>query len=591
MEQNRFSLLLYRTSLVGALLGLTATLYFLAGLSGYVGSPFFNVAAAAATLLAVLFFLVIFFACLKRITKPGLLLWLFILAVLLTEIVLGLVPPTAQDELTHHLALPRLYVRAGRIFDLPFALHSYYPMLLDMLYTPWIRWGWDSFPKLVHGLFGFLTGVLVYAYLARRLSPTYGLLGAFFYVSTPVVLRLNHLAYVDLGLIFYSTAALLCLLGWLEKTQARRWLILAGLSAGFAMATKPNGLLAFLLLTLLLVFALGKEKERGVGQVLGWVFLFAVLALVSFSPWVMKNVVQTGNPLFPFLTDLFGGAVGRDGGTPELGILAKRRLLYGESWVEIAALPLRVFFSRQDDVAQFFDGVLSPLLILFLPWAFKGKWPEEKRLFIGFVLLYFSYALFLGDLRIRYILPIVPPLVILAVYGVHNIYLRIVHPSFLFGGLILLTALNGVYLWNHFRVVSPVEYVAGRESRQAYLTRMLPDYPAFQYINGNLPPTAKIYLLFMGRRAYYCERDYFHDAGENAAVLLGMIRNAKSSDEIRLKLRDKGLTHLLVREDLLTRFLANSLTAENWQVWDAFVRAHLQALYRNGSYALYQVHG
>ncbi len=517
-----------------------------------------------------------------------------ILALLALEIVLGLVPPTARDELTHHLLLPRLYVRAGRIFDLPFALYSYYPMLLDMLYTPWLRWGWDWAPKLVHGLFGFLTALLIYAYLAHRLSAVYGLLGFFFYLSTPIILRLGNLAYVDLGLVFYSTAALLCLLFYLEETGAARWLVLAGLSAGFAMATKPNGLLGFLLLALLFAFALGKEKGRGGSWMLSRLFFFGLLALAAFSPWAVKNLLETGNPLFPFFPGLLGGAAGGDGGDGDvagLSIIETRRLLYGENWFQIAALPVRLFFSGRDDAPQYFDGVLSPLLILFLPWAFKGKWEREKRLFFGFAVFYLLYALFLGSLRIRYILPIVPPLVILAVYGVHNIYLRIVHPLFLYAALALLVGLNGVYLWDYFQAVAPLGYLAGRESRAAYLERTLPDYPAFQYVNARLPAAARIYLLFMGRRAYYCERDYFHDWGDNPALLLHVIQGAKSGDDIASRLRARGLTHLLAREDLLKRFLDNNLKPAEAKALDAFARAHLTRLYQDGRYSVYQING
>ena len=63
-------------------------------------------------------------------------LWLAIFVILVTEIILCLVPPTARDELTHHLAIPQLYARAGRIIEVPMAPYSYFPMLLDMLYTP-----------------------------------------------------------------------------------------------------------------------------------------------------------------------------------------------------------------------------------------------------------------------------------------------------------------------------------------------------------------------------------------------------------------------------------------------------------------------
>src|SRR3989338_7654153 len=254
MAQDQFSTLLYRTSVCGSLLGATATLYFLGGISGYIGNPFLNAAAGAAVLLAALYFLYVFLVYLPDKSLLGSLLWLLILLVLGAEIVLGFLPPTARDELTHHLAIPRLYVKAGRILEVPFALYSYYPMLLDMLYMPWVRWGWDSIPKLIHGLYGFMTALLLYAYLARRLSSIYGLLGFFFFICTPAILRLSHWAYVDLAVTFYSTASLLCLLRWLEEREEKRWFILAGLSAGLATATKPNGLLALLVLVFLLVF-------------------------------------------------------------------------------------------------------------------------------------------------------------------------------------------------------------------------------------------------------------------------------------------------------------------------------------------------
>ena len=104
----------------------------------------------------------------------------------------------------------RSYARAGRMIEVPMAPYSYYPMLLDMLYTPWVYWGYDFVPKWIHALFGFLTGLLLYAYCAGRMNAVYGLLGFFFFVSTPAVARLSHWGYIDLGITFYTTAALIC---------------------------------------------------------------------------------------------------------------------------------------------------------------------------------------------------------------------------------------------------------------------------------------------------------------------------------------------------------------------------------------------
>ena len=588
---DRFSQLFYRTCLVGCFLGFVATLYFIAGVSGHLGSPLLNLVTVIAILLAALSFLYVIIIQIRGEGRLGSLIWILILGILLAEVLLGLVPPWARDELIHHLAIPKLYVHSGRIHEVPFAPYSYYPMLLDMLYIPFVKWGWDSIPKLIHGLFGFLTGVLIYAYLARRLSAIYGLLGFLFFIFTPAILRLSNWAYVDLGLVFYSLASLLCLLWWYD-TQQPRWLILAGLSVGFALSTKPNGLLVFFLLCFAVVFLLGKIYQKNIYKVCGWTLLFLFFASITFSPWWIKNLIQTGNAFYPAFAGFFSSVgEGSSGGGAGVGIFGKRALLWGESWWEIAALPIRVFFTGRDDEAQHFDGVLSPMLILFLPWAFKGKWGEEKKLMFSFVVFYFLYALFLVDLRIRYLLPMVAPLVILLVYGVHNIYLRILHPAILVGGVIFLLAFNGVYLWNYFQSVSPLGFLSGKESREGFLTRMLPDYPAMQYINQKLPSTAKIYFIFMGRRVYYCLRDYFHDPGDLAWSLVRMIQEAQSESGVKTKLEEKGLTHLLVRDELLQRFLRNNLSSEKQKLWDSFVTLHLRGLFRDQRYSLYQVHG
>ena len=217
MIDERSSALLFKSCLAGCVLGTAATLYFLLGLAGYVHNPLLNFAVVSVLAACALFFLAEFFSIPIKANRLGRLIWVAVLVILIAEIILGFLPPTARDELTHHLAIPKLYARAGQVIEVPMAPYAYYPMLLDMLYTPLIYWGYDFIAKHVHALFGFLTGLLIYAHLTRRLSPVYGLLGFFFFISTPAVLRLSHWAYIDLGITFYSTATLLCLLRWSEE--------------------------------------------------------------------------------------------------------------------------------------------------------------------------------------------------------------------------------------------------------------------------------------------------------------------------------------------------------------------------------------
>jgi hypothetical protein len=594
IAEERFTVLLWRTSLTGVLLGAAATLYFLVGLAGYVTRPLPNFFIAAALGGALLFFFREFFRAFDESPWAGRCLWIAIFFLMVIAVLLCLVPPTARDELTHHLTIPRLYARAGRIIEVPMAPYSYYPMLLDMFYTPWVVWGYDSVPKLVHALFGYLTGLVLYAYLARRMNSLYGLLGFLFWISIPSVLRLSHWAYVDLGIVFYTTSAFLCLLRWNEAKDRRSWLVLAGLAAGFAFATKPNGLVACLLLFLILAWQLARAPERGFGGMVCELAVFGVAVALPCLPWLAKNLYQTGNPFFPLLGGVFGAkgpAASAAVQYVSLGVFTKRELFYGETWWQIAALPLRLFFSGEDDNPQYFDGVLSPLLILLLPWAFKGKWLEEKRWLFAFAGLYLAYSLFLVDLRARYVLLIVPPLVVLFVYAVFNIYLRLKRPAYLLALLLFFVGYHGFYLCRYFQTVAPVQYLFGKQSRAAYLTRALPEYATFEYINDQLPSDAKIYLLFIGRRGYYCERDYFHDGGELPAFLQGAMVSAQEPAQVEHVLRKEGITHLMVRTDLLARYLVDNLPPVKIALWNEFAVSRLALKFQERGYALYQLHG
>ncbi|HEX7229209.1 MAG TPA: phospholipid carrier-dependent glycosyltransferase, partial [Candidatus Binatia bacterium] len=393
--EERFSTLLLRTVLVGCLLGASATLYFLFGLAGYVHNFWLNTGVAAASGFSALFFLAKFFSIPTRTNWVGRILWAATLLLILTQVVLGLLPPTSRDELTHHLAIPKLYADAGRIIEVPIASYAYYPMLLDMLYTPWVYWGYDFVPKIIHGLFASLTGLLLFAYLRHRLNTVYGLLGFFLYLSMPAIARLSHWGYIDLGLTFYTMASLLCLLAWRQERDGLIWLSCAGVSLGFALATKPNGLLAALVIGILFLLVIVHRPRRRIAETSREVALFLGFILLGFAPWLLKNWVQTGNPFFPLLNSWFLSNTGTTTFSPSfngVGILQKRHWLYDESLAQILALPLRIFFSGQDDRPQFFDGVLTPVLIAFLPWAFKGKWLEDKKLFAGFAAIFLFYA-------------------------------------------------------------------------------------------------------------------------------------------------------------------------------------------------------
>jgi len=544
------------------------------------------------------------------------------LAVLaLCLLVLACTPPFSRDALIHHLQVPKLYLQHGGMYELPELFFSYYPMNLDLLYMGALWLGSDILPKYLHMAFAFATAVLLYWHLRRRLSSSYAWLGALFFLSIPIIVKLSITVYVDLGLVFFSTAALLLLFRWLE-TKRLRDLLLAGICCGLGIGTKYNGLLVLFILTFMvpLLFIRSQEqKQRAARPAVKAAVLFCFMALLATSPWLIRNAVWTGNPVYPLYNSFFSRIsaptatdqqqddavdaeneeVNKAGSVQ--GVFARRYILYQENIWQLLLLPIRIFFEGQDGDPRYFDGRLNPFLLLLPLQVFFRPAARQVRIeqiaLAAFSLLYFLFAFNTGVLRIRYLVPMVPCLVILSMYGLNNLELlaaRHLHrPRLLtaiwFIPVFLLLAWNGNYIRQQFQEVAPLGYIIGRVSRDEYLSRQLPEHPIMQYVNKNLPSSAKILCIFMGRRGYYLHRPHLFDHYGHSKLFLSWLRQPESTAETVLhNLQEQHISHLLLRTDLMAQWL---YTAESHQqeLWNQLNRNHLVAVNTHLNYILYQV--
>ena len=114
---------------------------------------------------------------------------LLLTALVIATIVLGSVPPVDRDALTHHLFVPKLWLKHGGIHEIPEIPFSYYPMNLDLLYTIPLYFGNDIIPKYIHYLFALSTAGLIFNYLKKKLGLQYGLFGALFFLSIPIIVK------------------------------------------------------------------------------------------------------------------------------------------------------------------------------------------------------------------------------------------------------------------------------------------------------------------------------------------------------------------------------------------------------------------
>lgn len=541
--------------------------------------------------------------------EKGIFLLLFALAVLVASVVImSMVPPVSKDALVHHLAVPKLYLNHGGIYEIPFMDFSYYPMNLDLLYMIPLYFGNDIIPKLIHFAFALSTAWIIFIYLKKRAGILYGLSGAVFFLSTPVIVKLSINVYVDLGIIFFSFAALLLILKWLNTDFKTRYLIYSGIMCGLALGTKYNGLITFVILALFIPYLYSRSSRDKIHLYRRSLFhflTFVLTALVIFSPWMIRNYYWKGNPIYPLYNSIFKPSVktaqenanraGEETVSQNRGFFTFRGYIYGESALEIAALPLRIFFEGRDGDPRYFDGKLNPFLLIFTILAFlplkniPAFLRREKMIFLIFSILFFSMAFFTAVLRIRYISPIIPPLTVLSMLGIKNLLDLFYRKSswyFRTGGSLLVVVfftfsltLNMNYIIKLYKEVDPLPYIMGEINRDDYISKFIPEYPALKFINTKTDKDSRIFFIYMGKRGYYCDREYEFNPG----FLHNLILKARTPYDIFSGFRKKRITHLLIFQPLFQKWVRDNCSVERQQLLrNFFLKYSASVFYRNG---------
>ena len=526
-----------------------------------------------------------------------LLLFLIAMAILLA------VPPTSRDALIHHLALPKLYLQNGGIYEIPDLIYSYYPMNLDLLYMIPLGVGFDILAKYIHFSFALATAWLLYRYISKRIDRCHGILGALFFLTIPLIVKLSSIVYVDLGLIFFSTASLLTLFQWAEKGFPRRLLIIAGVCCGLAIGTKYNGLICLLLLSAFVPILYIRSQETSANH--NWQatqagILFVFCALAACSPWLIRDFIWTGNPVYPLFNSFFSSSGSISSGGSKIGVLKIRQLVYHESTLQIFLLPIRIFFEGKDNIPGLFDGKLTPFLfflplLAFLPASASRREKLEKMFLLIFVLLFFFFALFTTVLRMRYISPIIPPLVILAIYGLRNLQHLFIDKIVstktritIFSVLLIVIFLPNLhYITRQFQITNAWGYFSSKTSRDEYLANHIPEYTVMKYINSHLPTNAKILCFYLRGRSYYLDRKAVFEPTLKKTFFL--IMKHKPLDEAFSYLQKENIDYLLIRDNLFVQTISKLPSRVEKAKWQTFFTTCTQPLYSANGYSLYQL--
>jgi len=217
-------------------------------------------------------------------------------------VVNALAPEVLGDGVTYHLGLPSTYVRL-RGFPGRITFYDMFPQGMEMLYTAAFAFGRHSAAKLVE--FGFFLATLPLVFrIGRRLgmSDLAALTAAVFYFCAPVAGLTGSSSYNDAAEVFFALAALYVLLVW-RDTGSARYLLVAGLLAGFCCAIKLSG--GFAIAAAILFVLAERRPVCSLRSRVRAAVAVAAGSAPAIAPWLVRDAFVAHNPVAPFLNGLF----------------------------------------------------------------------------------------------------------------------------------------------------------------------------------------------------------------------------------------------------------------------------------------------
>ncbi len=564
---------------MGLGLGLLLTLSHTAGVLGFLDATL----VAEISLLPGLALLIVSRARERTSVRPSAwsLAWMPAIALLVVAAsnppgILWLSEGRGYDALSYHLQLPQDWLVLGRIAPVEHNVYSYLPGYVEAAFyhvgllmgaappgAGEVRaWGLtagegDALIACQYLSVGialvavWMVASVASALLARRgfddrIRTPVSILNGAFVLSTPWTIVTGSLAYNDLCVVALAGAGVLAAT---ESTlsPARRG-VLSGLLIGFACGAKPTALI--LAAPVAGVLLLGTLPPRRWVTAVVWGSLAGLLAL---APWLVRNWVYSGNPVFPMAGGLFGASHWDQ-----------------EQFARYAAA------HTPDALAAGLRHMLSPgggrgLLhwqwLAFFPASLAGSvialvarsTRRTAALLMLALVIQLAAWLLLTHVQSRFLIPLALAAAPLFALGLAVIASR-AWGALIAGGLAVTAQLLASGAIFAAETVSNQPLIAGPGAFTGELFRDLPPSRGLEdalspqaFANRTLPPTARVYLLAEARPLYLAIPTVYNTTWDRWPLGEAIRRHPGDAAAWARDLRARGITHIYYNAAELAR--------------------------------------
>ncbi len=499
---------------------------------------------------------------------PLILICLSLLVLILNFLACFAPPADLSDALAYQLNVPKQWVQAGKIIDLPLDVNGAFPMLINAGFGVGLMFGSLSFANLLGLWISVLCALGVYGWALEKVSPTYALLGATAFLLTPAVYNHLNIPYVDIALALYVLIACWAFYkwssGWRDPHNGscpgqpagfpRRmmprlrgpigrpprspvvYIYLSGLACGFALSIKYLAMIYAGIIGIAILIE-GIRKRCSPWLIVRWLVLFGAAVLIVAGIWYWRNYQAMGNPVYPFMAKFFGGRP-----TSVSWQLAERTYGMGYDLLHLLRLFWDATFHPQAYAGfgtrwnLLFLGLL-PLVLLFAAKNKGGGW--LMGLSAAILLSWF----FISQIM-RFLMVFFPLYCVLMAWAAFQI--QDWRPAL---RRMIWTWIMLVLLWETACVaahaMAPIKASLGPSARESYLLGKEPTYAMAKWVNENLPEDSKI-LSDSEVRLFYFKPLTLREP--TLRLFTRYPEKHATPQETVAAFKEQGFTHVLISE-------------------------------------------
>lgn len=508
----------------------------------------------------------------------------------------ALTPPHHYDPLTYHLAIPQHYLRTGSLGKIPEIEASSLPMTIELLFGLGLGFGSEAFPQLLHLAFAGISALAIWGFARRRFDPHTGWLAVAVFLSTPLVPIWSRVADNDLALGCFIFLAFVCAVeaqectGTGEGQQSRRWLVVAGIFAGLAMATKYQAGFAIAPLSVMVLVGRGgmlpgKPWSRAqVRGVLRAALIFGGMTALVAAPWYLQNLsFLVGIVRVLLLVNSAGATSGAQALDPTTD-LTSMLILSPRTPLGYALLPLRAYL--RGDLEQRYV-VPNPLFLALPLLSILPRWWRRTEVRgLALITAGFLVGWAIGVQELRYLLAICPLLAIGTSLALSSLWERLALRRLVRGGLAVAAVLTLALTFLHVGADRPLRISLGLESRDAYLARSATfggTYRATRFLLAQLGPQDQA-LFIHELQTYYLPATANVRTRDARQIMYALVDDYATPQEAIEDLRGEGVTYVLVNEADIrwwAQTAPNGRLARTKAGFDQ-IAAQLDLVYRDG---------